>query len=294
MLSAARRVNLSFLVLFLFLVLQTGVQGAGNILREEIESRLNYSAAVYQGIAAEIGGLVPDPHQTMANPDSPTLKKAFRMMHQFYTGSARRFLPSIKASVEKQFAADFFAGFFNAEDNDPELLNRMNRLVGELVKAAGRSDLAVQVGILSGGGIMGFAKGGEWIVITDEMARWPEEEIAGVVAHEMCHLFKRDFTKIILNGCLNARLLAFFPENKRDAYKKLLELFANRWKRFCEYETDIHAVDLMRKSGLAPEGLIRVLQKIGGADVDPKQYLLLDHPSITERVKAIRTHLNRR
>jgi predicted Zn-dependent protease len=286
----------NFVRLFLItLLLIAQISYAENILTKEIGSRISDSEALYQGMADVIAEIVPNPAITLKDSDSKSaeMKKAFRVMHKFYTDSARRYLPQISEEVEKKFANDFFAGFFTDEDNEKALLEKMNALVKKLKKGFRSRQIDVKVGILSGGGIMGFAKGGEWVVITDEMAKWPEEEIAGVLAHEICHLYKRDFTKVLLNGLLNRKILEFLPESKKKDYKTLLEYFANRWKRFSEYETDVQALDAMKKAGIDGYGLVKVLRKLGGPKVDPKQYLLLDHPSVEERIEVLKKKLKK-
>lgn len=290
--SLKRNNRSKVLIVFLFFVSQ--IVCAQNILSKEISSKISDSEQLYKGMAEIIAGIIPNPEITLQESDAKSgeVKKAFRAMHKFYTDSARRYLPKISVEVEKRFADEFFAGFFTEEDNQTELVKKMNSLVDKLQKGFGNNNLPVKVGILSGGGIMGFAKGGEWVVITDEMANWPKEEIAGVLAHEICHLHKRDFTKILLNSLLNRRILEFFPQTKRKDYKTLLEYSANRWKRFAEYETDVQALDVMKKAGIDGRGLIKVLRRMGSAKVDPRQYLVHDHPSSEERIKVLSERLN--
>ncbi|MFZ5949651.1 MAG: M48 family metalloprotease [Candidatus Rifleibacteriota bacterium] len=272
-----------------------GVQARENEISALIEKNLQNSTNLFAKVAQDLAKIIPDPEKALKEADSQygPLKKAFHMMHKFYTVSARVNLPKISLEVEKKFSNDFFDGFFSEGDNAPELVEKMTALSARMQKQLARKDLNVKVGILSGGGIMGFAKGGEWIVFTDEMAHWPEDEIAGVIAHEMRHLEKRDFVKIMLANVLNKKLLAAFPENLQPAYKRLLGLCLNRWQRFFEYETDIQGADLMIKAGIDPNGLMKVLNRLGDPQkVDPKQYLILDHPTIEERKASLKRFLS--
>lgn len=293
-----KSISIFFLTLgFIASILLPSAQARENPIVSVIEKNLQDSTQLFKNVAQDLAKIIPDPEKALQNadPQYPPLKKAFRMMHKFYTFSAKVNLPKVALELEKKYSNDFFEGFFSEEDNIPELVNKMKSLVDRMQKHLSRKDLNVKVGILSGGGIMGFAKGGEWVVFTDEMANWPENEIAGVIAHEMRHLEKRDFVKILLANVLNRRLLMALPKDLQPSYNKLLNLFLNRWQRFFEYEADIQAAQLMIKAGLDPNGLMKVLDKLADPHkVDPKQYLVLDHPTVEERKASLKKFLDGR
>ena len=263
-------------------------------LKKAISAAVDESAGeLCSAFAGELSRCINDPDRLLENQDAqdPVLKKAMRMTHQLYTSAARTHLRGIPVALEKKYADEFFEGFFSESDNSPDLVLRMNRIVEKLQPAFTRKDLKVKIGILSGGGIMGFAKGGEWLVFTDEMAAWPEGEIAGVIAHEICHLQKRDFSKLILTEVLNRKVLASLPEPKLAQWKKLLNLFQARWQRFSEYETDVQAALMMKNAGINPNGLIKVLDRLKTGSEKPDKYLILDHPTSEERINALKKAL---
>ncbi|HOT27143.1 MAG TPA: M48 family metalloprotease [Candidatus Ozemobacteraceae bacterium] len=262
---------------------------AESVLLKAIQPRVEESGDAAERAARDLLEILPEPGPVAANPTlgDAKLKKAFRLMHAFYTSSARRILPQIPLDLEKKFANEFFDGFFAEGDNPPELVAKMNGVIARLSPFISRKDLKAKVGILGGGGIMGFAKGGEWIVITDEMAAWPPDQIAGILAHELCHLVKRDFVKILLIPCLNKALTARIREDLRPDFGKLTAFFLARFQRFSEFETDVQAARLMKQAGFSPQGLVEVLRRIDTGPVDPRQYLVADHPTCRDRIAAL-------
>ena len=258
-------------------------------LTKAIQVRVEQSGDSLAKVAREILEILPDPKAALAIGDAndPRLKKAFRMMHSFYTSAARGILPKVSIDLEKKFANEFFDGFFAEGDNPPDLVKKMNGIIARLTPFISRKDLKAKVGVLGGGGVMGFAKGGEWIVLTDEMANWPEDQIAGILAHELCHLNKRDFVKILMVPSLNKALSAQVREEIRPDFSKLMNYFLARFQRFTEYETDVQAAFLMKQAGFSPNGLVEVLRRIDTGNLDPKQYLVADHPTCQERIKAL-------
>lgn len=262
---------------------------AASELVKAIQPRVEQAADAVERAARDLLEILPEPGPVAANPTlgDAKLKKAFHLMHAFYTSSARSILPQIPLDLEKKVANEFFDGFFAEGDNPPELVAKMNGIIARLSPFVSRRDLKAKVGILGGGGMMGFAKGGEWIVITDEMAAWPPDQIAGILAHELCHLVKRDFVKILLIPTLNKALTARMREDLRPAYGKLMDFFLARFQRFSEYETDVQAARLMKQAGFSPKGLVEVLRRIDTGNIDPRQYLVADHPTCSERITAL-------
>lgn len=263
-------------------------------LKSEVNNQLSKSGDFLTKVSSELARIIPDLAVVLNNPDAenPALKKSFHVMHALYRSAGRTFLPQIPLEVENTYANDFFAGFFlPPDDNPPLLVERLNGIVSSMKPHFSRKNLTVKIGVLGGGGVIGFAKGGEWVVVTDEMAKWPKDEIAGVLAHEICHLLKRDYVKEMIAASINKMLVQSYDENRRKDYEQLMNLFLMRWYRFIEYETDIQAAELMKKAGFSPEGLILVLQKLEKSSVDPQKYLTKGHPTSQERINALRKAL---
>lgn len=288
--SARVSIISAILILTAFFLSSPRALLAQNELKAVVVARVAQAEKSLPPLAKKITEIIPDPEFMLKNPnpDDSDLKRAFHMMQAFYTSAGKLFLPSIPVEVECKFADGFFSGFFAEGDNPPALLTKVSAIADKLEPKLTARKVDVKAGVLGGGGIMAFAKGGEWVVLTDEMAGWPRDELAGILAHEICHLEKRDYVKLMLAGTLNQAISKYFPEDKRPFYERLMGLFLTRWQRFSEYETDVQGARLMQRAGFDPRGLIRVLEKLDSPDVSPNQYLKTDHPSSRKRIEAIK------
>lgn len=287
-----RRLNISLLLVVVICQFFVAVvtSAATENLKTAIARVTTAQADSFSQIAADITTLIPDPDSTVKAADAgdPELKKAFHYVHCIYTDHFSKTLPRISWTSENAFADEFFVEFFAPEDNQPAHMEKLAKIADRLKPHFSRKNLQVKPGVLSGGGIIGFAKGGEWVVLTDEIADWPTDQVAAIMAHEISHLQKRDFVKIMLIRQLNGELVKLFPENSRAGYKKILDLFAARWQRYSEYEADAQAVQLMKKAGFDPAGMLQVLKHLADESESSANYLYREHPSTAQRSAAVK------
>lgn len=116
-----------------------------------------------------------------------------------------------------------------------------------------------------------------------------DDELAGVIAHEMGHIINGHCAKqTLLNGIISQ----INPKTKTAAGATGVELAKTlssaKISRSDETEADLTAVDLMMKAGYNPLALISVLNKICGNYVD----ILQTHPSGEKRLLAIFDYAN--
>ena len=116
-----------------------------------------------------------------------------------------------------------------------------------------------------------------------------DDELAGVIAHEMGHIINGHCAKqTLLNGIISQ----INPTTKTAAGATGVELAKTlssaKISRSDETEADLTAVDLMMKAGYNPLALISVLNKICGNYVD----ILQTHPSGEKRLLAIFDYAN--
>ncbi|MCM2279220.1 MAG: M48 family metalloprotease [Oligoflexia bacterium] len=112
-----------------------------------------------------------------------------------------RFAQEIKEEKEvgRQMAAKL-AGTLGSHDSDDKLLRYLN-LVGNTVAAkANRPELAYRFGILKSEEINAFATPGGYIFVTMGLLREvrSEDELAGVLGHEIAHVTERHMYKEIM------------------------------------------------------------------------------------------------
>ncbi len=115
------------------------------------------------------------------------------------------------------------------------------------------------------------------------------DEVAGVLAHEIGHVARRDGTRSILQAAgasfLFGLVLGDFVGGGAVvlASRTMLQL---AYSREVEAEADRYALDLMRKAGGDGRALGTMLSRIAGA-IEPGVKILLDHPDTRERVQQI-------
>ncbi|MBF0406424.1 MAG: M48 family metalloprotease [Candidatus Riflebacteria bacterium] len=292
-----RKLVQSVVVLFLLLSiasLYAGERKQANPLRDEVLLHLNRELPSFQADIIELADFCKKTFNSSASEDlnSPELKKFFHKFHAFYISACRKLVNMISVKTEVTVSNDFFQGFFLPTDNNPVFVQQATDILNKLKVYSRRKDLKYKVGILEGNGMEAFAKGGEMIVLSEEIVRLPADESAAVIAHEMSHLEKRDYLKSMIARELNRAIIAgHFPENS-DKFGKILEYALARFQRFHEYETDIQAVNLMQKAGYKPDGMISLLERLLHPS-DSGNIINKDHPVISDRINAVKRHLLR-
>lgn len=115
------------------------------------------------------------------------------------------------------------------------------------------------------------------------------DELAGVLAHEIGHVARRDGTKSILQGAglsfLFGMLLGDFVGGGAMVVAATTVLRSS-YSRDVERAADGYAVDLMAKAEADPQALAHMLGRIAG-EKSPGPKILLDHPEAAERITAI-------
>lgn len=112
-----------------------------------------------------------------------------------------------------------------------------------------------------------------------------DEELAGVISHEIGHIVNNHVAKQNVVGTITATAIAnsnLSSSVKTGAYAAN-NLTMLKMSRVEEYEADITGVDLMTKAGYNPLAMVSVLFKIGGSYAD----FTSTHPSSDKRTMYI-------
>lgn len=169
-----------------------------------------------------------------------------------------------------------------------------------------RARLAVRVGTPRGrlecrhGGALGanaFALPSGLIVMTDELVvlAGDDDELAGILAHEVAHVEYRHGLRQALQGSLltlGAALLTGDLANAGSFVAHLPVVLAGlHYSRDFEREADARAVALLRAEGRDPRALARALDRLeaahGAAGREAPPAWLSDHPDTRERIARI-------
>lgn len=119
-----------------------------------------------------------------------------------------------------------------------------------------------------------------------EKMRSPDE-LAGVLAHEMTHVLRRDPLRVLVTGT-GASLVfkVLFGGGGGSALGSTV--FALSYSRGAEADADAGAIDLLRAAGIGTTGLADLLERLGRGSGPGLPAFLLSHPATQQRVAALR------
>ena len=146
-------------------------------------------------------------------------------------------------------------------------------------------------------GANAFALPSGIVVMTDEMVELArsDEELMGVLAHELGHVEHRHIMRSILQNSAAALLVAALLGDITSVAGLAASiptfLLEQQYSRSFEYEADAYALAWMRDQGIDTAHFAAILERLAeehGGDVDGITRYLSTHPSMKERIAAIR------
>ena len=116
-----------------------------------------------------------------------------------------------------------------------------------------------------------------------------EEELAGIMSHEIGHIMKSHcYKQTFFNIALNFVTSKITNQYAAKGAEIASGLASNKVSREQEYDADYTSADLLYKAGYNPLGLISALNKISSNYID----ILADHPSGDKRLMALYDYIN--
>jgi Zn-dependent protease with chaperone function len=178
---------------------------------------------------------------------------------------------------------------------DPRDAERLRSVMIPLLRAMDRPCRAeqVRVGIADQGEINAANAGNcEFLVTTGLLRRANDDQLRGVLAHELAHQDLGHVAKAQVVGAglniMAASLQQLFPASGL-LVPVAGELIARGYGRSEEYAADRHAVDILRRAGYSKETLIESLTWIrrasGGSGGGG---FLSTHPALDDRIETLR------
>jgi putative metalloprotease len=179
-------------------------------------------------------------------------------------------------------------------DLDPQQAERVRRIMGPLVSHMNnpRPLSQVRVGIMDDPQInAASAGGGEFYVTRGLLEKANDDQLRGVLAHELAHDDLGHVAKAqTLNTGLNIGMVILdqiFPGSGRFTPIAGV-LVANSYSRKEEYEADRHGVDILTRAGYSKAIMVNtltwLLQTSGGSGGG----MLATHPGTQERINALK------
>lgn len=141
-----------------------------------------------------------------------------------------------------------------------------------------------------------FALPGNLMVMTDELIKLSknDQEVLGVLAHELGHLQHRHAMRGLLESSAVALLIAAITGDVAStaslAASAPVLLLQNKFSRENETEADVYAISMMRKASIDPKYFATLLEKLGGQSEGAFiPSFLSSHPATAERIALARS-----
>ncbi len=181
------------------------------------------------------------------------------------------------------------------------MLNRLGNVARRLVPVCERKDLTYHFSVLDSDEVNAFALPGGYVYVTRGLmnAIGSDDELAGVVAHELAHVNKKHGIRQAEKAgliTLAVSLMGTKDETKKyQSAAAIAAYFANlKFSRNDEYEADRIAVDYSYKAGYNPNGLIYFFNRINkdnGLTKITKYFST--HPPTNDRIKQAKEEIAR-
>lgn len=205
---------------------------------------------------------------------------------------------SDEITIGREMASKLY-GTYGQYESDANKVKYLNLIGQSMTREVGRTEITFRVGILDTDELNAFATPGGYILLTKGLLKLVqnEEELAGVIAHEIGHINykhlyksvapKRDvsvgetLTRIISLG--KADMGASLIKSVQEGMNTLLD---HGLKPELEYEADQSAVTYTWSTGYSHMAYLNLLQRLSKS-VDTKAQVLKTHPSFSDRLNAL-------
>jgi len=198
---------------------------------------------------------------------------------------------SIGGSVAVEIAA-MHGGIWR----DEEALLRINLIGKSLVRYSDRPGLPFRFAILNTGGINGFSAPGGYVFITKGAytAAESDDQLAGILAHEIAHVTRRHALRIISRSEMLAGLVDVAAGTSQDfapydtsVDKVSTTLLKTGYDAGSEFDADRMGRELATNTGFDRNGLRDFLVKLQTLEPGKKE-IFSTHPPLGERITRLK------
>jgi predicted Zn-dependent protease len=177
---------------------------------------------------------------------------------------------------------------------DPQQAQRLQRVMVPLIKSMDRPVPLneVKVGILDDNGInAASAGGGQFYVTRGLLERANDQQLAGVIAHELAHDDLNHVAKAQALGTgLSVGMIILdqiFPGS--GAITPIAgKLVMNRYTQSEEYAADRHGMEILQKAGMSPNIMADTLTWLQQTEGGSSGGFFSTHPATGDRIEALR------
>ncbi len=188
------------------------------------------------------------------------------------------FLPSEEYYIGRTTAAHILASYEAYGDGTSKLERYINNIVRTLGMTSSRPEIfkGYRVIILKSDKKNAFANPGGFIFITTGLLKLArnEDEIAGVLAHEVAHIALRHPSKSVIlahkeelaKNHPDSRFVETMKKRIGDSMDDMFKKMKTGMNTRQEKNADLHAVHILMRIGYEPMGLVRIIKKLKKGD----------------------------
>jgi hypothetical protein len=180
--------------------------------------------------------------------------------------------------------------------DDPALQERVTKIGMKMVAVSDRKDLPYSFKVLNSKDINAMAAPGGFIYIFKGLIDLmpSDDELAGVIGHEIGHVVKRHSVKQIeKNLLLNVGFIAVFGDKAAILQNLAMNAIMAGYSRSDEREADYLGYVHSSKAGYNPYSMMMGLRKLSSLEQGYQHDLFSDHPEGKERVALVQQHLDK-
>jgi len=186
---------------------------------------------------------------------------------------------------------------------DPEIMRRVNLIGRTLAAFSDRPDLNWRFGVLNSDTVNAFSAPSGYVFITRGLYALvaDDDQLAGVLGHEIAHITQRHALKIVARGeflagasgiaarenSTAANVQAQLQQFDLGIARIIDTLMKTGFDPKTEYEADRIGRDLAALSGYSRNGLRLVLQQLQQGNVARSKQVFSTHPPLRERIKRL-------
>ena len=209
----------------------------------------------------------------------------------------------ISVEEEKQLGAKFAAEIEKQLTvvNDPEVQAYVDQMGKKLLTGAREVNFDYVFKVVKDDTVNAFAVPGGYIYLQTGLlkAAETEEEIAGVVAHEINHVVARHSTRQLTQQHGYALLLQLILGKDPGLVTQIAGSLVGKagalaYSRGMESQADFLGVETMHKAGYNPEGILKFFQKLDSMNKrDPNALarFFSSHPMTADRIEEVKKEI---
>ena len=181
--------------------------------------------------------------------------------------------------------------------NSPQMNSRINSIGAKLIRFSDRTDLTYHFKVVNDKELNAFAIPGGFVYVNSGLMNVAnDDELAGVMAHEIGHIAARHSVKRLQTGLGYQIVIGLVTGMSgqlamNDAMNIVFNLVDLGYSRKDEFLADKLAVRYVRRAGYSPIGIVTFFKKLKREGekkgTNNKLVFLSSHPQIEERIAKV-------